>query len=72
VAAGKGAGNLKFDIQPGQPEASILLYRMKSEDPGVMMPELGRMIKHEEGIQLISDWIASMPNNCEKALQPML
>jgi uncharacterized repeat protein (TIGR03806 family) len=70
VAAGKGAGNLKFDIQPGQPEASILLYRMKSEDPGVMMPELGRMIKHEEGIQLISDWIASMPNNCEKALQP--
>ena len=72
VAAGKGAGNLKFDIQPGQPEASILLYRMKSEDPGVMMPELGRMIKHEEGIQLISDWIASMPNNCEKALQPEL
>lgn len=35
-----------------------------------MMPELGRMIKHEEGIQLISDWIASMPNSCEKALQP--
>jgi uncharacterized repeat protein (TIGR03806 family) len=70
VAAGKGAGNLKFGIQPGQPEASILLYRMKSEDPGVMMPELGRMIKHEEGIQLISDWIASMPNSCEKALQP--
>lgn len=70
VAAGKGAGSLKFDIQPGDPEASILLYRMKSEDPGVMMPELGRMIKHEEGIQLISDWISSMPNNCEKALQP--
>jgi uncharacterized repeat protein (TIGR03806 family) len=70
VAAGKGAGNLKFGIQPGQPDASILLYRMKSEDPGVMMPELGRMIKHEEGIQLISDWIASMPKNCEKALQP--
>jgi len=70
VAAGKGAGNLKFGIQPGQPEASILLYRMKSEDPGVMMPELGRMIRHEEGIQLISDWIASMPNHCERALQP--
>lgn len=70
VAAGKGAGNLKFGIHPGQPDASILLYRMKSEDPGVMMPELGRMIRHEEGIQLISDWIASMPNHCERALQP--
>jgi uncharacterized repeat protein (TIGR03806 family) len=72
VAAGKGAGHLQFGIQPGNPDASILLFRMKSEDPGVMMPELGRMIKHEEGIKLISDWIDSMPNSCEKALQKSL
>jgi uncharacterized repeat protein (TIGR03806 family) len=60
VAAGKGSGNLKYDIVKGKPKESILLYRMQSLDPGVMMPELGRTIHHKEGIQLIKDWIAKM------------
>lgn len=60
VAAGRGSGGLDFSIVPGDPEASILLYRMKSVDPGVMMPELGRTLVHEEGVALIRDWIASL------------
>ncbi|MEM8893791.1 MAG: SO2930 family diheme c-type cytochrome [Bacteroidota bacterium] len=60
VAAGRGSGGLKYDIFPGHPEESILLHRMKSLDPGVMMPEMGRKLRHEEGIALIEAWIRSM------------
>lgn len=60
VAAGRGSGNLSYDIVPGKPNESILLYRMESLDPGVMMPELGRHRSHVEGIKLIKDWIKSM------------
>lgn len=61
VAAGRGAGNLKVSIEPGRPEASILAYRMASTEPGVMMPELGRTLVHEEGLALIQDYIRRMP-----------
>jgi uncharacterized repeat protein (TIGR03806 family) len=64
VAAGGGAGDLRYAIVPGQPEESILLYRMRSEKPDEMMPELGRSLIHEEGIELISRWIAAMPGAC--------
>jgi uncharacterized repeat protein (TIGR03806 family) len=60
VAAGRGSGGLKFDIVPGKPEQSILLFRMKTNDPGIAMPELGREQLHQEGIELISQWIKKM------------
>ncbi len=65
VSAGKGSGGFRYDIDPGHPESSILVYRMKSDDPGAMMPEIGRKIMHTEGVQLISDWIASMEGSCK-------
>lgn len=60
VAAGRGSGGLAVGIEPGHPEASILLFRMASNEPGVMMPELGRSLTHEEGVALIRQWIAGM------------
>lgn len=60
VAAGKGSGGLKFDIVPGNPDESILVYRMESIDPAVMMPELGRSVVHSEGVALIREWVASL------------
>jgi len=57
VAAGRGSGNKKFDIVPGKPEESILLYRIESVDPGEMMPEVGRKTAHKEGIELVKEWI---------------
>lgn len=64
VAAGKGTGDRIHDIEPGQPDASILPFRLASTEGGVMMPELGRNTVHQEGVQLIRDWIASMPGRC--------
>lgn len=63
IAAGRGSGNLQFDIDPGHPETSILHYRMSSTDPGIMMPELGKSLVHEEGVALIKEWIASLKKN---------
>lgn len=60
VAAGRGSGGLKFDIHPGQPDSSIIIYRMNSEDPGIMMPEIGKKLVHKEGVELIKRWILSM------------
>ena len=60
VATGRGSGGLKYSIVPGKPEESILLHRMISTDPGVMMPESGRALNHSEAIELIGSWISSM------------
>lgn len=60
VAAGRGAGKLLFDIVPGDPEGSILLHRMLSNDPGVAMPELGKATVDEEGTEAVRRWIEGM------------
>lgn len=61
VAAGRGSGGRDFAIAPGDAEASILIYRLRSTDPGIAMPELGRATAHEEGIALLLQWINAMP-----------
>ena len=67
IAAGGGTGGRRFSIQPGHPEESILVYRLEITDPGSMMPELGRSVRHEDGIALITDWIAQMETRCQTA-----
>jgi uncharacterized repeat protein (TIGR03806 family) len=61
VAAGRGSGGLRYDIVPGEPDESILLYRISSTLPEVMMPELGKKLVHEEAVALVREWIATMP-----------
>jgi uncharacterized repeat protein (TIGR03806 family) len=65
IAAGGGAGDLRYGIYPGKPDESILMYRMASQKPDEMMPELGRSLAHAEGLKLISQWIESMPGTCQ-------
>ena len=67
VAAGRGAGDLAVGIEPGHPGRSILAFRMASGEPGVMMPELGRALIHEEGVALISAWIGEMAPKAKTA-----
>lgn len=61
VAAGRGAGDDLFVIEPGRPDQSIMVHRLASVEPGVLMPELGRSVTDREGLQLIASWIAAMP-----------
>ncbi|MEN0046899.1 MAG: SO2930 family diheme c-type cytochrome [Bacteroidota bacterium] len=60
IAAGRGAGGRSYGIVPGKPDQSILVYRMESKDPGEMMPELGRQMIHQQGVDLIRAWIEEM------------
>ena len=63
IAAGRGSGNLDFNIVPGKPDKSIFIFRMESTDPGILMPESGRKMVHKEGVALIRDWILSLEDN---------
>ena len=65
VAAGKGSGGLRADIVPGDPDQSILVFRMGSTDPEIKMPELPNRLPDEPGVDLISAWISAMePPGC--------
>ncbi len=65
MARMKDFGGLEFDIVPGDAAASIVIYRMKSNEPGILMPEIGRTVQHTEAIALIEEWINSLPpENC--------
>ena len=48
-------------IEPGAPEASIMVYRMDSAEAGVAMPELGRALIDDAGVELVRAWIEDMP-----------
>ena len=60
VAAGRGSGDRLFDIDPGHPDNSILLYRVESTEPGVMMPEIGRTQTDPEAVALLRKWVEEM------------
>ena len=60
VAAGRGAGDLLFDVVPGHPEQSILAHRMNSLEGGVAMPELGKSTRDPEGIAAVEKWISGL------------
>jgi uncharacterized repeat protein (TIGR03806 family) len=64
VAAGHGAGDLRFDMVHGKPDESILVHRLDSVEAKVMMPEIGRTTIHREGVELIRAWVTSVQGNC--------
>ena len=45
-------------------------FGIASTHPGIMMPELGKRLVHEEGVALIRDWIAAMPAPSSMRAQP--
>ena len=66
AAAGAGAGGRAYDIVPGEPENSIVPFRMSSTDPEIKMPEIPNRVPDSLGVDLITEWIASMsPAGCE-------
>ena len=70
IAAGKAAAGQQYDIVPGQPGQSILIYRVTSILPSIAMPEIGRSLEHVEGVQLLSDWVTGMTGSCPSASGP--
>jgi uncharacterized repeat protein (TIGR03806 family) len=60
AAAGAGTGGLTYDISPGLPDESILIFRVNSTDPAIKMPEFPNLIVHRPGVELLTEWIAAM------------
>jgi hypothetical protein len=60
VAAGRGAGAFEFAIVPGNPDHSILMFRMASLEGGIAMPEIGRETRDLAGEAVVRGWIAGM------------
>jgi uncharacterized repeat protein (TIGR03806 family) len=58
------SGDLSFDVVPGKPDESILLYRMLSTRPKEMMPEIGRSVVHHEGAALVREWLGELKGSC--------
>ncbi|WP_437516281.1 SO2930 family diheme c-type cytochrome [Sorangium sp. So ce1099] len=68
AAAGAGTGGNAYDIVPGAPDESIMVFRMGSTDPEIKMPELSNRLPDAEGIALVRAWIADMePKGCGDA-----
>lgn len=61
VAAGHAADGRLADIVPGDPDGSIMMFRVETEVAGWKMPELPTVLHHAEGAALLREWIAAMP-----------
>lgn len=57
VAAGKGSGDRRWVLVPGESAESILHYRVASTEAGVMMPPIGRTLGHTEAMELLTTWL---------------
>ena len=64
IAAGRGSGGYFYSIVPGKGAESIMTFRLRTTDPGSMMPELGRSVAHQQGVELIEAWIDSFEGEC--------
>lgn len=65
VASGRGSGGRLHDIAPGDPDGSILLYRVASDEPAIRMPSLSRHLVDDEAVGLLRAWIAAMPTESD-------
>jgi uncharacterized repeat protein (TIGR03806 family) len=57
---GTGQPGYRYDINPGSPEKSILIYRLSHVGAGQTMPVVGRQTNHTEAIAVLSDWVRQL------------
>ena len=55
---------VQYIVQAGNAQRSMLYVRLSSTDEAVRMPLMERTVRHEEAIQLVADWINSLPPDC--------
>jgi uncharacterized repeat protein (TIGR03806 family) len=60
VAVGEASGGFLYDVVPGDPDHSILAFRLGSTRPSVMMPQISRSIVDTAGLALVRDWVTGL------------
>jgi len=58
------SSSLQKVIAPGNFNKSIMHYRLSSNDESERMPLLGRTIVHDEGVELLEQYISSLTQHC--------
>ncbi len=53
-----------YVINAGDANHSELVLRINTNQGDLQMPIIGRTMIHDEGVQLMKDWINSLPPNC--------
>lgn len=56
--------SLERIITPGNPAKSVMHFRLSSVNESNRMPLLGRTIVHDEGVELLQQWISSLNQTC--------
>ena len=59
---GQGLGKI---VEPGDALNSVLFFRLNSVEESFRMPLLGRTLRHNEGVDLIEQWIDQLSIECE-------
>ena len=57
--------DLQHIVEPGDSRNSMLHFRLSSTDESYRMPLLGRSIVHQEGVELIEEWIDQLSESCD-------
>ena len=68
VAVGEASGGFLYDVVPGDPDHSILTYRLASTAASVMMPQIGRGVVDKAGTQLVRDWVTGLKGTTQDCL----
>jgi hypothetical protein len=50
-------------VWPKHLESSFLFQRLSREEPFMKMPPLGRNVVDEEAVQMVEQWIQSLPED---------
>jgi mono/diheme cytochrome c family protein len=56
-----GAHAASAVVEPGRPEASVLMARMRSRNPQTQMPPLGTVEPDNAALALVERWIRTQP-----------
>ena len=56
--------SLERIITPGNPSKSVMHFRLSSVNENNRMPLLGRTVVHDEGVDLLKQWINTLTQNC--------
>jgi len=54
-----------YMIVPGDPQNSVVYFRLHTTEEEYRMPLLGRTLQHEESLSLVEEWINSLTNTCD-------
>lgn len=58
------SGTATHIVTPGHADQSVIYYRLNTIQENIRMPLRGRTIIHEEAVDMISQWINSLNNEC--------